>query len=317
MLVTCESCKSTFDIQQPGVYKCSVCGNILPEVPACAGTTVDTASQSGNDGNCSRKKIVKTVIIALVAVLALTGLGFGGWWAYRHFFCKNALDYVPEGANYLIYGNTELLFDTKIWQTFSDNKMVKENFIKRLKESLDVDSLEELEGNFVIWGHIPDEPTAAVIVLDNNNAASIFDTIKKKNKDNDYLKVEVENVEGGRKLIISYPDYSSYDGDGKPRKYKADWSLTQIGDDVLQVYFNGEQGKIFEPDGDNKMAKLIDRSAVAAAAVSPQAWDKIESELKKEGVKDSGVDRLGYGVVEVFCNKKELKVEARLDISEL
>jgi hypothetical protein len=87
---------------------------------------------------------------------------------------------------------------------------------------------------------------------------------------------------------------------------------------VLQFTFAQEQSTIFKPEKASKAANSINKSAVFAAAASPECFDTLSDVLKKEldGVK-TPLDQLGIAVLEVFMSKKEVEIRARVDISEL
>ena len=115
------------------------------------------------------KKIMKMLSLAVFAALVLCGCG------------DNALAYVEKDAEWIVYGNTKELFKSKIWEAAEEHDLLDE-----LAEQLELEDLEDLEGNIAFWGsfdpkqHPVPEVDAAVLVLKKNIAKELFDAEEDK-----------------------------------------------------------------------------------------------------------------------------------------
>lgn len=214
--------------------------------------------------------------------------------------CDSPLDYVPEDADFVIYGNTEALLDSKAWAIMTSSKEFKENF-KELKKAIKVDEDDELSGKVAVWGEFKkDGPvvSGAVLTLDAGNAESIFKMIKKEN-DEKVKKTEVDDCDA---LIIKKYDDS------------IDFSVVMVDDSTLHFTFGGKP-QIFERDG-NDAADALDKSAVVAVAVkSVGDCEKLCKDMFGNAAPD--LDGIGVAKVEVFADGSEIKASISVDISEV
>ena len=337
MEVQCTNCNTRLEVDLPGTYKCSVCGELFtvpqqPVTPALQAVQPPIPPQYptyfSKQSFFKRNfcKIKTWTIRAACAALIIAGAYF----IYSLLAGKNALDYVPENADFVIYGNTHSLFDSKLWEIAEDHKEFNSEILSDLKDALGFSDVKDLDGNFAIWGHAQkDAEACAVLVLKKDNAEKIFNAIRSKLKEiysNETYNEVIEKTIDGKSNITAYYKYPKYNASysyssSKPAKEeyerKASISVTMVDKNVLQFTFEQEQSTIFKPEKASKAANSINKSTVFAAAASPECFDKIAYLFKEESGIKTPIDQLGIAVLEVFMSKKEVEIRARVDISDL
>ncbi|MBE6359808.1 MAG: hypothetical protein E7057_11285 [Lentisphaerae bacterium] len=240
-------------------------------------------------------KIFKMLTVAMTAVLVFCG-------------CENSLEFVPEDAQIIVYGNTKAVFDSKIWDMLKENKTFQKELLENLKDMLGVKEIDEVSGNIALWADSVKEADKgkfeAVVVLDEGNAEEIFSAIKKQFKEQG-LDVKESDVDKKDMLIVKASSESK----------AVMYSIVCVNSRVLHIAMGSEIDAVIDNDSDNDTACSIDQDAVFAAAGTPELWASI---VKQSGVEEEvKVKDLGAGIVEVFMTKSEIEVKAKLDISDL
>ena len=301
MVVQCPQCQQYYEIGESATSVCPLCGITIGNVPVPGAAPAYQADFAGK-----QRGWLQFVGIAL-GILVIVVLGVVGYMLFGR--GGNALDYVPEDAEFVVDGNTAMLLDSKPWEYSMQVRDFRE-FIDEFKEELGLDEVDELRGTFAVWGDVPEGPFSAVIVLENGNAEDIYEMLLDKAEDKSYRRVEEDKVDGCDAFTVYY-DYDDGDEDN------AEFSVVLVSDHVLQLTFGGEIDEIVDNGNDSEIAQEIDRDAIFAVAAGRDMWDKIERLLRGEDVR--GVDMEGLGVVkiEVFADQDEVKVIMTGDISDV
>ena len=292
MIVQCAKCQQHYEVGNSTGSVCPQCQIPLMSAP---GNVVPV-----QDDGWDRKGFLKFLGIIIAAVVVVSAVFTGYMFFWRG---GSALDYVPEKADFVVYGNTEMLLNSKTWKYSMQIREFRE-FVNEFKDEFDLDDIEDLEGSFAVWGKIPNGPFSAVIVLDNGNAEDIYEMLLKKSEDESNSRVEEDEVDGCKVFTV-------YDGD------QVEVSVALVDDDVLQLAFGNEIDEIVEADGDNEMARAIDRDAVFAVAGSKDLWSKLETWARGEGVNGVDFDGLGIVKLEVFADDDEVRIVVSSDISDI
>ena len=240
-------------------------------------------------------KIFKMLAVAMTAILVLCG-------------CENSLEFVPEDAQIIVYGNTKAVLDSKIWDMLKENKTFQKELMDELKEMLGVKEIDEVSGNIALWADSVEEAEKgkfnAVVVLDEGNAEEIYSAIKKQlKKGAGYVKEE--KMDKHDLLVVKNSEESK----------RTQFSILLVNSRVLHVCFGDTISSVIDNDSDNDTACSIDQDAVFAAAGTPDLWASL---IKQSGVGEHvKVKDLGAGIIEFFMTKNEIEVKAKLDISDL
>lgn len=245
-------------------------------------------------------KLLKSMLAAFAVAMLVCGCS------------KSALDYVPEDAAIVGYANTKALFDSKIWKVLEENKEFEKEFIKNAVKELKLDEITDISGNLAVWSTGFDAETGepedvrAVLILDDNNAEDVFDVIfrgmKKEFADSEYTEVKKEDVDDAENAFC----VRSSD----KKRYK----LSVVLVNKKTIYFIiGDEPEALEKDKKSDIAKSINKDAVLAIATSGSEWSDFAKVMDMEDT----IENIGVAKIEVFCTKKEIKVSATVDISDV
>ena len=226
-------------------------------------------------------------MLAAVAMVLLVG-------------CGDVLDYVPETAAVVAYGNTEAFFDSKIWEIMEKNKFFQKEILPGLKEQLPCKELTDYSGKVAMWFEIEKgepKPAGAVIIYDNDIAEDVFNRIRKSFQERGKVEsVKKDDCEG----------FELHSGRG------VTLSMVLVSDNEIHVTF-GDNARIWNSDGDNDIADEIDRDCVVAIATNGESWKSLFGEDKF----DFDVTSIGIAKLEAYLTSGEIKVNATVDISDV
>ena len=259
------------------------------------------------------KKIMKMLSLAVFAALVLCGCG------------DNALAYVEKDAEWIVYGNTKELFKSKIWDAIEEHDLLDE-LAEQLKKEVGLEDLEDLDGNIAFWGsfgpkqHPVPEVDAAVLVLKKNIAKELFDAeedkltekIKEENKNAEYYRsiLETETIDGCKALVYKIQHKNMDTGTWGNEKIL--YTIVLADKNILQVYPEKEPSALAKPANKNNLAGMIDKNAIAAAAV---CGDIVRTGLKQRLGGDA--PHIGDIVLQIRADRKTLSVEGSVDISRI
>lgn len=252
-------------------------------------------------------KSLKMMVLALFAAVLLCGCG------------DNALTYVEENAEWVVYGNTEQIFKNKLWEIACDNdqfKDLRENF----RDFCNLD-FEDVDGNIAIWGSFGSskkpEPKVdgAVVILNKRNAQKIFeefqDFAEKESRSGSYIRQTVDETEiDGCDAFVITKQVKNMDT-GAWNEAEVTVTVVLVSNNVIQIFPQQKPDSLWKAKGNSDLAKQISEDAIIASAVS---GDLLRKTLKREL---DDVPEIGDVVIQVKGNNKKLVIEGSIDISTI
>ena len=211
--------------------------------------------------------------------------------------CDHSLDYVPDNANFVAYGNTKALLNTKLWKVVDGKTQISKELVQGLGAVAGIKEIGELSGNITVWGEKPDAPEGVVIVLDNRKAEELVKEMAAKLKASGQ-EVKESKIGGCTALVMPSPL-----GAGN-------MTVIAAGKKVLHISLSKESSAAFKKNSGNPLVKAIDRDAVLSVAVSPKLYGEIDKSA-------ATIEGIGISAAHLYINNKEAKLKATLDIRDI
>jgi hypothetical protein len=233
-------------------------------------------------------KILCFILIAVTVILPVGG--------------REVLDYVSPDAKVVLYGNSQAFFLSKVWKILKRNNDFQTEVIPKMMFFVPFKDLSDFSGKFVIWANRSAPASVVVggvITFDDAVAAQIFDRIRTLWQIEEKVKIFRQK---GR------PAFEVISNNGMK------FSLVLVNSKEIHISAGGP-GRIWSAArGKNRLACAID-PACAAALVTDGTL--LTGKMIPEDKIGFDVSKIGISKLEAYIGKKQIRINATLDISEV